>query len=127
LEDTTRGSKENQGITEFKASRHNMWIKEKRDPMKEWLQLRYCVTTEEVQWAMKDWPEEWKVPIVSKKGSKGKKQAEVGTSKKTNSPTTNTRKETEPTKETGGSTTVRKPRKRTLFQILQHRRRTTQK
>jgi hypothetical protein len=67
----------------------------KRDPKKEWLQLRYCVTGEEVQWAMKDWPEEWKVPVVSKKVSKGKKQAEVGTSQKSNSPTMNTRKETE--------------------------------
>jgi hypothetical protein len=46
--------RKNQGIADFKASRHNMWIKEKRDPMKEWLQLRYCVTAEEVQWAMKD-------------------------------------------------------------------------
>jgi hypothetical protein len=43
----------NQGITYFKAFRHNMWIKAKRDPTKEWLQLRYCVIVEEMQWAMK--------------------------------------------------------------------------
>jgi hypothetical protein len=30
---------------------------------KEWLQMRYCITTEEVQWAMKDWKEEWKIPV----------------------------------------------------------------
>jgi hypothetical protein len=52
-------------IANFKASRHNMWIQEKRDPEKEWLQMRYCVTVEEVQWEMKDWKEEWKVPIFS--------------------------------------------------------------
>jgi hypothetical protein len=100
---------EHQGVENFKASRHNMWIKAKRDPKKNWLQMRYCVTTEEVQWAMKDWPEEWKVPVVSKKGSKGKQQVEVGTSKKTNSPTTNMRKVAEHAKDTGGSMTVRKP------------------
>jgi len=41
---------------------------------------------------MKDWPEKWKVPVVSNKGFKGKKQEEVGTSNKTNNPATNTRK-----------------------------------
>jgi hypothetical protein len=39
---------ENQGISCFKASKHNMWIQDKRDPKKEWLQLRYCVIGEEV-------------------------------------------------------------------------------
>jgi hypothetical protein len=85
--------RENQGITNFQASRHNMWIQAKRDPKKEWLQLRYCVTGEEVQWAMKDWPEEWKVPVIPKKVPKSKQQVEVGPSKKSTSPTTNTRKE----------------------------------
>jgi hypothetical protein len=45
--------RENQGIANFQASRHNMWIQAKMDTKKEWLQLRYCVTKEEVQWAMK--------------------------------------------------------------------------
>jgi hypothetical protein len=27
-------------ITNFNSSRHNMWIQGKRDPKKEWLQLR---------------------------------------------------------------------------------------
>ena len=44
---------ENKGVENFKDSRHNMWIQAKRDPKKEWLQLRYCVTKEEVQWSMK--------------------------------------------------------------------------
>jgi hypothetical protein len=35
------------------------------------------VTVEEVQWAMKDYIEEWKVPVVSKKGSKGKKHGNI--------------------------------------------------
>jgi hypothetical protein len=57
-----------------------MWIQAKRDPKKELLQLRYCVTGEEVQWAMKDWPDEWKVLVISKKVPKSKKQEEVGPS-----------------------------------------------
>jgi hypothetical protein len=36
--------KEYQIIDKFQASRHNMWIQAKRDPKKEWLQWRYCVT-----------------------------------------------------------------------------------
>jgi hypothetical protein len=28
----------NQGIVDFEASIHNMWIQAKRDPKKEWLQ-----------------------------------------------------------------------------------------
>jgi hypothetical protein len=54
------------------VSGHNVWIQEKKDPKKNWLQMRYCVTREEVQWAMKDWPDEWKVPVTSKKATKGK-------------------------------------------------------
>ena len=59
---------------------------------------------------MKDGPGEWKETTVSKKGSKGKQQEEAGTSQKSNSPTSNTRKATECAKEIGGSETVRKPR-----------------
>jgi hypothetical protein len=36
--------KENQGIENFQASRHNMWIQAKRDPKKKFLHLRYHVT-----------------------------------------------------------------------------------
>jgi hypothetical protein len=42
-------------IANFKATRHNMWIQARRDPGKEWLQLRYCVTEEDVEMAMRDW------------------------------------------------------------------------
>jgi hypothetical protein len=114
---------EHKHIANFQVSRHNVWIQEKRDPKKNWLQMRYCVTGEEVQWAMKDWPDEWKVPVTSKKETKGKKIVEVGTSQKSNSPTTNTRKVAEHTKETGGSMTVENQDKRTFPQC---RRRTTQ-
>jgi hypothetical protein len=48
-----------------------------------------------------------------KEGKKGKQPVEVGTSQKSNSPTTNTRKVVEHAKDTGGSVTVRKPRQKT--------------
>jgi hypothetical protein len=70
--------RENQGIANFQASRHNIWIHDKRDPKKEWMQLRYCVTREEVQWVMKDCPEECKVHAISKKVQKYKKWIEFG-------------------------------------------------
>jgi len=34
--------KENEGIANFKASRHHMWNYARRDPMKKWLEMRYC-------------------------------------------------------------------------------------
>jgi hypothetical protein len=63
---------ENKEITIFQVSRHNVCIQEKRNPKNNYLQMRYCITGEEVQWAMKEFPDEWRVPMASKKGKKGK-------------------------------------------------------
>jgi len=41
--------KEIEGISNFKASRHHMWIQAIRDPKKAWLEMQYCVTKEEVE------------------------------------------------------------------------------
>jgi hypothetical protein len=84
--------KEHEGIANFKASRHNTWIQARRDPKKTWLKMHYCITTEEVQWVLAEWLDQWKVPVVGKKGEKGKEQAEAATMQKSSSPTTNTRK-----------------------------------
>jgi hypothetical protein len=43
-----------------------MWLQEKRDPTKEWLQLSYCVMMQDIQMEVKEWPEEWKVPMIPK-------------------------------------------------------------
>jgi hypothetical protein len=64
--------KEHEGIANFKASRHNTWIQERRDPKKTWLKMHYCITTEEVQWVLVEWLDQWKVPVAGKKGEKGK-------------------------------------------------------
>ena len=80
------------------------------------------MTGEEVQWTMKYWLDEWKVPVTSKKEHNRKQSVEAGTSQKFNSPTTNTRKVVESAKDIGGSVTVRKPRKK-ILRSHQHRRR----
>jgi hypothetical protein len=53
-------------IENFQASHHSMWLQEKRDPTKEWLQLSYCVMMQDIQMEVKEWPEEWKVPMIPK-------------------------------------------------------------
>jgi hypothetical protein len=50
--------------SQFCASRHNMWLQEKKDPTKEWLQLKYCVTMQDIHMEVQEWPEEWKVPEI---------------------------------------------------------------
>jgi hypothetical protein len=77
-----RWSRRTKGFPGFKASKHHMWIQATRDPKKKWLEMRYCASREEVDWIVKDWSTQWKVPVTNK-GSKPKEQAEAGTSKKT--------------------------------------------
>jgi hypothetical protein len=64
---------------------------------------------------MKDWPEEWKVLSIPKKVPISNQQVEVVPSKKSTSPATNTRKETEHVNETRGSTTTRNPRQKNII------------
>jgi hypothetical protein len=56
-----------------------------------------------------EWPDQWKVPVVDKKGKKGKEQAGTGQS---SSPTTNTRKESQCTQPTESRETIKKQRKK---------------
>jgi hypothetical protein len=104
---------EHKNIENFQVSKHNVWIQDKRDPKNNWFHMRHCLTGEEFQWVLKYWPDEWKVLVTANKGQKEKQIVEVGTSQKSNSPTTNTRKVVECIKDIGGSATVRKPRKKT--------------
>jgi hypothetical protein len=52
-----------EGIDRFKESKHHMWIQAARDPKKEWLEMYYYVTREEIDWIIKYWPTQWKVPV----------------------------------------------------------------
>jgi hypothetical protein len=58
-------------IANFKASRNNMWIKVCRDPRKEWLQLRYCIMEEDVEMAMRDRHDDWKIRVLIQEVPKG--------------------------------------------------------
>jgi hypothetical protein len=53
------GQKEN-----FQASLHSMWLQEKRDLTKEWLQLSYCAMMQDIQMEVKEWPKKWKVSMI---------------------------------------------------------------
>jgi hypothetical protein len=64
MEDLTRNCPGVWTDSEFHASRHNMWLQEKKDPTKEWLQLKYCVMMQDIHMEVQEWPEEWKVPEI---------------------------------------------------------------
>jgi hypothetical protein len=51
-------------IMNFRASFHNMWLQAKKDLTKEWLQLKYCVTTHDIHMEAQECLEEWKVPEI---------------------------------------------------------------
>jgi hypothetical protein len=53
-------------IANFQASHHSMWLQAKRDPAKEWLQLKYCVTMQDIQMEVQEWLEEWRTPTIPK-------------------------------------------------------------
>jgi hypothetical protein len=61
-----------QGITNFKATRHNMWIQARRDLDKEWLQLQFFINTEEFEWEIKDSKDDWKISVITRDMPKGK-------------------------------------------------------
>jgi hypothetical protein len=54
-----------QGITNLKVTRYTVWIQECKDPENEWLQLRYCVKEEDIEMAIKDWHDDWRIPAMN--------------------------------------------------------------
>jgi hypothetical protein len=52
-----------------------------------WLKMQYCITKEEVDWIIKDWPAQWQSPVEkpttrtgTTQSSKPKDKAEAGSS-----------------------------------------------
>jgi hypothetical protein len=60
-------------IANFKETTHKMWIQACKDPRKEWLQLRYCITEEDVEMTMRDWHDDWRIPVLTQEVPKGVK------------------------------------------------------
>jgi hypothetical protein len=54
------------GITKFKSSRHTMWIQAWKDPKNQWLQLQYCINEEDIEMAIRDRHEEWRIPELNR-------------------------------------------------------------
>jgi hypothetical protein len=54
-----------QGIANFKVTRHTMWIQAQKDPNNQWLQLRYCIKEEDIEMAIKDWNDDWRIPVLN--------------------------------------------------------------
>jgi NACalpha-BTF3-like transcription factor len=48
-------------IVEFRTDRHHMYIKSRKDPREEWVQMKYKITEEDIQLVMQDWEPDWKV------------------------------------------------------------------
>jgi len=36
-----------------------------KDPNKKWLQLRYCITKGDIEMAIKDWEDDWRILVVT--------------------------------------------------------------
>jgi hypothetical protein len=82
--------------------------------------MQYCVTKEEVDWIIRDWPVQWKLPVtkpttrpVVTQSTKPKEKAEAGSSTKTNNPTDNTRKAAAQNQLSGSSAVPKIPRRTT--------------
>ena len=42
-----------------------MWIQEKKDPKNQWIQLWYYIKEEDVEMAIRDWHDEWRIPVLN--------------------------------------------------------------
>jgi hypothetical protein len=42
-----------------------MWIHPENDPMKQWLQMRYCITEGDIDMVINEWPKEWNILAIT--------------------------------------------------------------
>jgi hypothetical protein len=66
-----------QGIANFKATRHAMWIQAQKDPNKKWLQMHYCITEGDIEMAIKDWEDDWRIPVLTRDIPAGAEEEEA--------------------------------------------------
>jgi hypothetical protein len=74
-----------------------MWIQAHRDPHKEWLQPRYCVNEDDIEMAMRDWHDDWRVPVLTQEVPPST-EADTTTPKKSTKPGKPTQNMTQQTK-----------------------------
>jgi hypothetical protein len=95
-----------------------MWIHDARDPKKAWLEMKYCIAKEEVDWIVKYWPVQRKLPIskpttraIMKQSSRPKEKDELGSSARTNSLADKTRKDAVQNLRTRSNVVLKKSKK----------------
>jgi hypothetical protein len=42
-----------------------MWIQERKDPNKQWLQLCYGIMEGDIEMAIKDWEDDWRILVLT--------------------------------------------------------------
>jgi hypothetical protein len=78
LESDTEVVTQYQGIANFKATRHAMWIQAQKDPDNQWLQLCYCIKEADIEMAIKDWDDNWRIPVLNREMPTEMEEEEVG-------------------------------------------------
>jgi hypothetical protein len=65
-------------IANFNATRHEMWIKAWKDPNKKWLQLCYFIMEGDIEMVIRNWEDEWKIPVLTQDIPAGIAEEEAG-------------------------------------------------
>jgi hypothetical protein len=55
-----------------------MWIQAQKDPNKQWLQMRYCITEDDIDMVIKEWEDEWKILVLTQDLSERAAEEEAG-------------------------------------------------
>jgi hypothetical protein len=42
-----------------------MWIQARKDPDKQWLKMRYCITEGDIDMIINEWDNEWKTVVLT--------------------------------------------------------------
>jgi hypothetical protein len=66
VEDHTTGCWVIADIANFKATQHAMWIQAHKDPDKKWLKIHYYIKEGDIDMVIKDWEDEWKIPVLTR-------------------------------------------------------------
>jgi hypothetical protein len=54
-----------------------MWIQAWKDPKNQWIQLHYCIKEDDIEMAIKDWNDDWRIPVLNQEIPVGRVE-EVG-------------------------------------------------
>jgi hypothetical protein len=65
------------GIANFKSTRNMMWIQAQKDIDNQWLQLCYCIKEVDIEMAIKDWDDNWRIPILNREKPTEMEEEEV--------------------------------------------------